>query len=349
MNLTPDRLEQALSQGLAPMYVIAGEEPLLVTESADAVRAAAKAQGYTDRRVLHAEGGFDWSELRAAGRAMSLFAEKTLIELHLPTGSPGRDGGAAIKDAAQALPPDTLILIICAELDSRSRNSAWFKAVDKVGVTVFGWTPKGRDLHRWLGARLRQERIEAEPDAVALLAERVEGNLLAGAQDIAKLALLHPGRRIDVELMADAVADHARFAVFDLIDKALAGPPEAALRTLDRLREEGLEPFPIVAILAAELRKLARVVNAHDAEAVCAQIGVFRRRIPLMVQAARRHSPASVRWMLSLAGRADRGAKGVDKHDPWGDLLTLVWVLAAGRDARGWMAAAAARLEPLNA
>lgn len=349
MNISPDRLDAALSDGLAPIYVVAGEEPLLVTESADAIRAAAKAAGYTDRRVLHAEGGFDWSELRSAGQAMSLFAEKTLIEVHLPTGSPGKDGGAAIKEAAQAPPPDTLILIICSELDSRSRNSAWFKAVDKTGVTVYGWTPKGRELLRWLNARLRQEGLEADPEAVALLAERVEGNLLAGSQDIAKLALLHPGRRIDVDLMADAVADHARFVVFDLIDKALAGPPEAALRTLDRLREEGVEPFPIVAILAAELRKLARVVSARDAEAVCAQIGVFRRRIPMMVAAARRHSPASVRWMMAVAGRADRGAKGVDRHDPWDDLLTLVWVLAAGRDARSWMAASAAKLEPLNA
>ena len=140
MNISPDRLDAALSDGLAPIYVVAGEEPLLVTESADAIRAAAKAAGYTDRRVLHAEGGFDWSELRSAGQAMSLFAEKTLIEVHLPTGSPGKDGGAAIKEAAQAPPPDTLILIICSELDSRSRNSAGFKAVDKTGVTVYGRT-----------------------------------------------------------------------------------------------------------------------------------------------------------------------------------------------------------------
>lgn len=346
MNLSPDRLEDALSRGLAPLYVVAGEEPLLVTESADAIRAAAKADGYTDRRVLHAESGFDWSELRAAGQALSLFAEKTLIEVHLPTGSPGRDGGAAIKAAAEQPPPDTVILIICAELDSRSRNSAWFKAVDKRGVTLYAWTPKGRELTRWLEQRLRREGLSAEPDALNLLAERVEGNLLAGSQDIAKLALLHPGARVTAEHMADAVADHARFAVFDLLDKALAGPPEAALRTLDRLREEGVEPFPIVALLAAELRKLARVVSARDAEAVCAQIGVFRRRIPLMVRAARRHSPASVRWMMAVAGRADRGAKGVDRHDPWGDLVTLVWVLSAGREARGWMAASAAQLEP---
>lgn len=345
MKLYPDRLHTALDQGLAPLYLVGGDEPLLVTESADAIRAAAKAAGYTDRRVLHVEAGFDWSSLRAAGQAMSLFSDKTLIEVHMPTGTPGRDGGAAIRAACESPPKDTVILIITGALDARSRKGGWYAQIEKVGATVYCWPLKGDALRSWLNARLTRAGLSAEPDAVQLLAERVEGNLLAAAQDIDKMALLFgDGARITVEQMADAVADNARFAVFDLIDKALAGPPDVALRSLDRLREEGVDAVPIIAVLSGQLRTLARVAGARDPERVCQSERVFAKRIPMMVAAARRHSPASVAWLIALASRADRAAKGVDTAEPWDDLITLVWVLAAGRQARDWMAVSAARL-----
>lgn len=348
MKLYPDRLDKALADGLAPIYLVGGDEPLLITESADAIRAAARAAGHTDRRVLHVEAGFDWSELRAAGQAMSLFAEKTLIEVHMPTGTPGRDGGAAIRATCEAPPPDTVILIITGVLDARTRKGGWYAQIEKAGATVYCWPLKGQDLLRWLDARLTRAGLSAEPDAVRLLAERVEGNLLSAAQDIDKMALLFgDGARITAEQMADAVADNARFAVFDLIDKALAGPPESALRSLDRLREEGVEAFPIIAVLAGQLRTLARVAAARDPERVAQAERVFAKRIPMMVAAARRHSPASVAWLIALASRADRAAKGVDTASPWDDLITLVWVLAAGPGARerGWMAVSAPRLQ----
>ena len=292
--------------------------------------------------MLHVDAGFDWHQLRDAGRSMSLFADKKLIELHMPTGKPGREGSAALKEAASQPAEDTLVLVICGALDAKARNSAWWKAIDDKGVAVYGWAPKpGGDLVRWVGQRMRSAGLQADREAVELFADRVEGNLLAAAQDIQKLSLLFGDQPITAAEIEDAVADHARFAVFDLLDKALVGDTAGSLRTLARLREEGVEPHPLIALLAKELRTLAAVTAARGEppEAACKRLKVFRMRIPQMVAAARRHSPASARWLVAAVARADRTAKGAQRGVVWDDVTTVVAVLAGGAAARGLMQA----------
>ena len=341
MPLNPERLLQSLDR-LAPIYIVGGDDPLLVVESVDAIRAAAREAGYTEREVLHVEAGFDWNQLRDAGRAMSLFSDKKLLELHLPFGSPGREGSAALKATAAEPPPDTLVLVICGELDARARKSAWWNAIEDGGVAVYGWAPKpGAELTRWVGQRMRQAGLQADREAVDLFADRVEGNLLAAAQDIQKLSLLFGDQAITAADIEEAVADHARFAVFDLLDKALNGDVAGSLRTLERLREEGVEPHPLIALLAKELRTLVAVTAARgeSPEAACKRLKVFRMRIPQMVAAARRHSPASARWLVAAIARADRTAKGAQRGAPWDDVATVVAVLAGGASAKGLMQA----------
>lgn len=343
MKLRPDQLANALSD-LQTVYAVGGDDPLLVVEAADAIRSAAKAAGYTEREVLHVETGFNWQQLDDASRSMSLFSEKKLIELHMPTGSPGREGSAALKNAVAEPTPDTIILLICGALDSRARKSAWWAAIEKDGAAVYGWAPKpGSELQRWVDQRMRSAGVQAEPDAIELFANRVEGNLLAAAQDIEKLALLFGEQMITAADIEDAVADHARFAVFDLIDRALGGDLKAALRTMDHLRAEGVEPHPLIALLAKEARQLASIATAvaagESAERACGAARVFRMRVPLVVAATRRHNAASARWLLAAAARADRTAKGAQRGQPWDDLVTLVTVMAAGSRARGLMQA----------
>ena len=341
MQIKPERLAESL-QTLQPMYGVGGDDPLLVVEAVDAIRGAARAAGFTEREVLHVEAGFNWQQLDDASRSMSLFGEKKLIELHMPTGSPGREGSAALKSAAASPSPDTLIVLICGELDARARNSAWWSAIERGGAVVYGWAPKpGAELQRWVSQRMRAAGLQADSDAVELFADRVEGNLLAAKQDIEKLALLFGDQTIAASDIEDAVADHARFAVFDLIDRALSGDLKAALRTLDHLRAEGVESPPLIALLAKEARTLSDVTAAvaagESAERACGAARVFRMRVPLVVAASRRHSPASARWLLAAAARADRTAKGAQRGQPWDDLVTLVTVMAAGSRARGLM------------
>lgn len=343
MQIKPERLAESLDN-LQPIYGLGGDDPLLVVEAADAIRAAAKAQGYTEREVLHVDAGFKWQQLGDASRAMSLFSERKLVELHMPGGSPGREGSAALKDAASQPAPDTLVLLICGELDSRARKSAWWSAIEKGGATIYGWAPKpGPELARWVRNRMRGAGVQADNEAVELFANRVEGNLLAAAQDIEKLALLFGEQTVTAADIEDAVADHARFAVFDLIDRALGGNLDAALRTLDHLRAEGVEPHPLIALLAKESRQLAAIAQAvaagQSAEQACNAARVFRMRVPLVVAASRRHSAASARWLLAAAARADRTAKGAQRGQSWDDLITLVTVMAAGSRARGLMQA----------
>lgn len=343
MQIKPERLAESLTN-LQPIYGVGGDDPLLVVEAADAIRAAAKSAGYDEREVLHAEAGFDWQSLVDAGREMSLFSQKKLVEVHLPTGSPGRDGSAALKAAAGDPPPDTLILLICGELDARARKSAWWSAIESGGAVIYGWAPKpGAELARWVSQRMRAAGLQPEPDAVELFANRVEGNLLAAAQDIEKLSLLFGDQPLTAANIEEAVADHARFAVFDLIDRALGGDLPATLRTLDRLRAEGVEPHPLIALLAREARQLADIAAAvaagESAERACGAARVFRMRVPLVVAATRRHNAASARWLLAAAARADRTAKGAQRGQPWDDLVTLVTVMAAGSKAKGLMQA----------
>ncbi|HEV8078184.1 MAG TPA: DNA polymerase III subunit delta, partial [Marinobacter sp.] len=234
-KLRPEQLSRSLTEPLPAIVLISGDEPLLVQEATDAVRKAAKTQGFAERDLYHADASFDWGQIASAGNSLSLFADKKIIELRLPSGKPGDKGSRALIEAAALPAEDNLLLIICGKLEKTALNSKWYKAVEAAGIHVAVWPVEPAQLPRWIGTRLKQAGLRADNSAIDLLASRIEGNLLAAAQEIEKLKLLSPDGNVSAELMASAVADSARYDVFGLTDKALAGDARGAIKSLHGL------------------------------------------------------------------------------------------------------------------
>jgi DNA polymerase-3 subunit delta len=325
MSISPAQLHGRLKGGLATAYLLAGEEPLLLQEAADALRARARAGGFSEREVLHVEARFDWDELHRSSENLSLFASQRILEVRLGDKSPGMEGAKALKDWLETPPPDTLLIVHAARLDKTSRESAWFRSFEKNGVAVYAWPVRTEELPRWIEARLRASGLRAADDAIELLTVRTEGNLLACAQEIEKLKLLCPDGNVTAAQVLQATADSARFDVFDLVDKILHGQPAAVLQVLTRLREEGVEVVPIIFVLAATLRQLYRAGRAIEAGSAPerALAGVFRARQAAFRNALKRLPSEKVLDFIQEASWVDRAAKGAAPAEPWSELVKL--------------------------
>lgn len=332
MQLKAEQLSNHLSKSdLLPVYLLCGDEPLLVQEAADAIRASAKQQGFSERELLHAETGFDWNTLLTEANSLSLFADRKLIELRIPTGKPGDKGAKALQEYSENLNQDTLLLVICPKLDASAKRSKWAKALEQAGALIQIWPVSPAQLPRWLGQRLQARGIKANRQAVEILADRVEGNLLAAVQEIEKLILLAPDGMVDGDTMSSVVADSARYSVFDLVDRALAGDATSACRTLRGLLEEGAEPIVILWSLTKEIRVLLKaaeqIAAGNNPNAVLTRLGVWEKRQPLFRTALRNLKPAALRYILRLAGGTDKAIKGARQSDVESDLTTLVLML----------------------
>ena len=336
MKIQARQLASNLKQGLAPCYLVTGDEHLLVAESLDAIRATARDAGFTLRERHTATQGFDWNQLREAGSNLSLFAEKRIVELTLPTGKPGTVGGAAIVEFVDRLHPDLLFIMSGPKLGS-SANTKWAKKLEKAGVAVPIWPVEPGELPRWISQRMKSAGLTPERDAVLMLAERVEGNLLAADQEIEKLRLLHGSGTITADDVLSCVADSSRFDVFKLADAALAGDGAKALRILDGIEAEGVTPVLAVWSLAREVRILARASEAvaarEDPGAVLQRLGVWRNRQGMIQNAMSRHQVPSTYRMLKMLGEADGRAKGQAPGDPW-QLLAAIVICLAGSSRR---------------
>ena len=343
MQLKPEALSAHL-QGrgrngqLAPLYVIAGDEPLLAIETADAIRAAARTAGYSEREVLHADARFDWSRLAAAAGGLSLFAEKRIVELRLPGGKPGKTGGEALRDFAQSPPEDLLVLITLPRLDRDTRRSAWASALERTAVWIDVERIERNALPEWIGGRLARNGQRAGRPALQFIADRVEGNLLAAHQEIGKLALLYPPGELTLEQVTDAVLNVARYDVFSLSPALLAGDAPRALRLLDGLRAEGEPLLLLLWVVAEELRTLLRVQEAlaagQPAASVLRELRVWGPREKLLPAAARRLPAATAAALLARCADIDRLVKGLRApkrdSDPWLELADIALACAAG-------------------
>ncbi len=333
-----EQLAARIHRGLDPVYLLAGEEPLLIEEALDALRARARADGFCEREVLHADGSFDWKRLGDAAASLSLFSARRLIELRLPGGRPGRDGAAALREYADRPPEDTVLVVICGRLEPAQRKSAWAKALAAGGVMSYAWPLRREQLPAWTLERARQRRLMLDDAAIAVITERNEGNLLALAQEIDKLALLADGDRVSAAEARDAVADGARYAVFDLPEAVLAGDVGRTLRIARRLRAEGEEPVLVLWGLARDLRVLAELQGCArrraDPQPVMQRHRVWNNRQGRL-KALARNAPADA-WahLLARAAGVDRAVKGAERRRPWDDLIELATdaaALAAGQ------------------
>jgi DNA polymerase III subunit delta len=332
VKISGDNLPSSLARQLQTIYLVSGDEPLLVNEAADAIRATARSQGFVERELHVIERGFDWQGLIAGSRSMSLFAERKIVEIRMANAAPGEQGADAIVELAEQSSPDTLVLIIAAKLDGRTQSSRWVSAVEKRGVLVQVWPIDLPRLPAWIRERLGRHKLQADAAAASLLAERVEGNLLAAHQEIEKLALLLPPGPITAETVVDAVADSARFDVLQLGEAAMRGQTVRALRILEGLRGEDLEPTLVLWAVNKDLQWIARARNlmrrGQSAESAMNTLYVWRPRQAAMGQALSRTNGHTLRNLLLDAERVDRTIKGVEKGDPWLALERLVARLA---------------------
>ncbi len=332
MQLKPEQLEAHLRKTLAPVYFISGDEPLRVLEAADMIRAAARAQGYDERDVLTVQAGFDWNNLLAEAGNLSLFAQRKVIDLRMPSGKPGDAGAKALREYAEHPPEDTLLLITAGKLESAARNSKWVQALGQAGVVTFVWPLNIDEFPAWVQARMRRRGLEPTPDAVRMLAYRVEGNLLACVQEIDKLHLLCGAGPVNEQDILQLVADHARYDVYGLVDAALAGQAARSIHILQGLQAEGTALPVVLWALAREIRQLAgmaaAVADGQALPAVLAKFHVWDNRKGLIGNALRRLPAGLCRELLLHCAVLDRMCKGQAAGNAWDELLQLTLRLA---------------------
>jgi DNA polymerase-3 subunit delta len=327
MRIPSEQLLPQLKRGLAPLYTVFGDELLLALEAADRIRAKARADGYSEREVLTAEQHFDWSRLHMSVQSQSLFATRRILELRIPNGKPGVEGGKALQALSARLPTDTVTLIVLPELDWRAQKASWFAALDAAGVTVEVKQVTRVQLPAWLANRLRDQQQNTDDETLAFIAERVEGNMLAAYQEMQKLALLFPFGRLTFDQVKDAVLDVARFDVFNLGATVIAGDAAHLARMLDGLKGEGAAPPLVLWVIAEEIRALGRVVTLTSAGRPLAQAlrdaRIWGPHQTLIEQHARRFTPPQIEAALMHAAQIDRLIKGLAKGDAWDELLKL--------------------------
>jgi DNA polymerase III subunit delta len=338
MQLRLEALDGHLAKPLAQLYVITSDEHLLALEAADKIRAAARAQGYGERDVLSVERNFKWGELLAANQELSLFGDKKLIELRIPSGKPGKDGGAALQQYAKDLSPDNLTLITLPKLDWATQKAAWVAALQQAAVYIDIAQVERAQLPGWIAARLAQQGQSAERGALAFIAERVEGNLLAAHQEILKLGLLHPAGKLSDEQVRDAVLNVARYDVFKLSEAMLGGDPARLVRMLEGLKGEG-EALPLVLwAVAEEIRTLlklkAGMAQGRPLGALLKEYRIWGPRERMMEPALRRVALPTLEAALRQAAQVDKMIKGLRAKayagDAWDAMLQLALSVARG-------------------
>lgn len=340
MEITPERMVALPADGeLHPVYLIAGPETLRVLEAADSVRRRAGTQGVNERAVFDTDGrDFDWGVLEATFNAPSLFSARRLVEVRLPTGKPGKDGIQAISSFCAHPPPDVILLVTAGEW-SKAHHGKWTEAVSKIGVISIAWAIKPHELAGWVENRLRMKGLSADRDAVQILVERVEGNLLAAAQEIDKLVLLAGGDTLDAATMQSLVADAARYDVFRLTDAVLDGQAAQVSRMLAGLRAEGDAVAGLMPMVVRELLRTAALARAQarggNLGAEMKSQGIWEARQAPFKRALQRH-PNPARWdrFVAEASRIDRIAKGRADGDAWVAMERLLLAIAEARAVR---------------
>ena len=341
MQIRADQLQAQLERGLKPLYTVHGDEPLLAQEAGDTIRAAARAAGCSERKVFTVSGNhFDWSGVLGAAQALSLFAERQLIEIRIPSGKPGKDGSEALQRYCQALGDEVVTLVQLPRLDFQQTKAAWFTALDAAGIVLRVEPVERKALPAWIAQRLARQgqRVlggEAGQQTLAFFADRVEGNLLAAHQELQKLALLYPAGELSFEQVEAAVLDVARYDVFKLGEALLAGQVARALRMLDGLQAEGEAAVLVHWTLAEDIRALARARAALDdgkpmplalreARAWGLKEKLFERVLPQL-------AGYQLAQLLDAASTCDGIVKGL-RHpdwpaDPWASLRRLALLL----------------------
>ena len=340
MAVNAGQLPTLLSKSLAPVYLLAGAEPLLVQECRDQVIRTAQQQGFAERTVFDVTAKFDWALLTGDAAELSLFSNRKIMDVRLPTGRPGREGSRALLEMVEAADPDVLLLVSCGKWDTSLRKSKWATILARAGVLVEIWPVKPQQLPQWIRGRMVTAGLDPEPDAVAMLADLVEGNLLAAQQEIDKLVLLEQGARVTADDVTRAVANSARFDAFRLVECVLQGQLGECLRVASGLQRTGVA---IQAVSGALYRELAltetvraAIESGQNETSVFNKLRIWPARQGPIRQALRRLSEFDFGESFRALALIDRQSKGRAPGDPWQSLDRLLWFLcepAAGSRA----------------
>ncbi len=325
MNIKPAQLSQQLKKSIAPIYRVSGDEPFQVQECADLIRAAAKSAGFSEVQKFHIEAGFDWQQVVAGAASMSLFGDKQLLDAQLVVAKPGKEGSAALTEYCESAGPDTVLLLQTGKLDAGTRKQKWSQQIDRVGISIDVYPLRPRELSQWIEARFKQGGYQCERGVVPLLAEYVEGNMLAASQEIEKLQLLCEPGELSLEQVRVAITDSARYDPFDFVDTALQGNSTRLVRMLDGLRQEGVNENQILWMMTDKLRKLVALKEAQatGGDEQSALQGLWNTQQSMVRQAANRLSIEQANQILSDVCRLDWVAKGQAKGDVWNEILAL--------------------------
>lgn len=337
MRIKPEQLSQHLKRGLKPLYVVTGDEPLLIAEAADTIRNAASNAGYNEREVMAAEAGFDWRRLKANTANLSLFGAKRLVEIRIPSGKPGTQGGQALQDYCAALPPDTLTLVMLPKLDRQTQAAKWCKTLLDSGDSIFAVALTPAEFSSWLVKRMASQNQKIDAETQQLFVNLVEGNLIAAHQEVQKLGLIYPAGNLTVTQVKDAVLDVARYDVFKLVDAVLMGQNDRAQKMLSGLREEGTEVLFILAMLVKEIRLLIKIKTQLAAgrafSEACRTTGVWESRMALIKRAMDQFSLSALQRALLDAAKVDKMVKGVRTGDAWEELSRLILMVGPPQTA----------------
>lgn len=331
MPMRPEQLASTLQRALSPVYLFGGSEPLLLQECRDQVWDAAREQGFLEREILQVDRSFKWSTLDQAGATPSLFASKKIIDLRLPTGKPGREGAKTLTEWASNPDPDVLLVVSCEQWDKSSRSSKWAASLERAGTRIDIWPIRPEDLPAWITRRMRAAGLEPDRGAVMVLAERLEGNLLAAQQEIEKLLLLKGSGEVSEHDVLESVADSSRFDAFLLVERVLAGNLSDSLRVASGLHRTGVPLQLIIGALNREIRilealKLALEAGENESSAF-RKLNIWRSRQAPMRSAAGRLERRGLADAFSRMSLIDRQSKGRADGDPWHGLDHLVCAL----------------------
>jgi DNA polymerase-3 subunit delta len=327
MRLKPEQLAGALQKNLASVYLLSGDEPLQIGELSDAIRQAAKNAVFSERDIFSTDSGFDWSDISNAASSLSIFGDKKVLDLRVPSANFGTEGAKTLTTYCEYLPADTILLITCGKLNSASLKTRWFEAIDKVGITIQVRPLEGEELLQWLRNRLQQRGLNTDNEGLQLLSTRIEGNLLAAAQEIEKLYVLYGGGMLTVEQIFDVVADSSRYDVFKLIDTLLAANVNRVFKVLAGLQSEGIAAPVVLWALMREARTLSKIKlalsNGQSKDTVFRQHQIWDKRISLIEKTIKRLSHNQLFDILRLSAKADRQAKGQESGDAWETILAI--------------------------
>jgi DNA polymerase III subunit delta len=333
MKVYPEKLAGQLKQKIMPVYVVSGDEPLLVQETCDEIRSALRSQGFTERDLFHVEAGFDWQEVLYSGNSMSLFAEKKIIELRMASAKPGDKGGKALQELIANTSEDNCLLIVLPRVDASTQRTKWFKSLESAGALIQLWPVDADRLPGWIGKRFKQAGLRASPDAVHALADKIEGNLLAAVQEIARLQLCAVNDEVSIDDVVSGVADSARYDVFLLIDSALSGDVQRVVKIVEGLKLEGVEPLYLNSMLAREIRNLVsmsfRLSHGQSVESVLKSGRIWDKRKRPVTACLKRNNVAALEHLQLRLNRVDRMVKGLEHGQPWDELTATVVALAS--------------------